>query len=111
MKLTSAVIAGLGGIALFGAVIASAAPKKGPVPQATRTFDADIARYAQANARGGQRRPSATTHSEAKPSGAMRCSCTKPSPAKRMAASAPASRQKPRCLSASRSMRTRCRPL
>ena len=47
MKLTSAVIAGLGGIALFGAVIASAAPKKGPVPQATRTFDAEIARHAQ----------------------------------------------------------------
>jgi len=28
-------------------VIASAAPKKGPVPQATRTFDAEIARHAQ----------------------------------------------------------------
>ena len=48
MKLTSVVIAAFGGIALFGAVIASAAPKKGPAPQATRAgFDAEIARHAQ----------------------------------------------------------------
>ena len=47
MRLTNVIMAGLGGIALFGAVIASAAPKKSTVPQARTGFDAEIARHAQ----------------------------------------------------------------
>src|ERR1041384_6604655 len=47
MRLTTAIIATIGGGALFGAVIASAAPKKGAVPQARTGFDAEIARHAQ----------------------------------------------------------------
>ena len=71
-------------------------------------FDAENARYAQTMLDEG-RRPSATRPSGARRSGATRFSCTKPSPVRRTAASVRASRQKPRCPSASRSMQTRCR--
>jgi hypothetical protein len=47
MKLATAIIAALGGIALFGTVIASAAPKKGTVSPSRAGFDAEIARNAQ----------------------------------------------------------------
>ena len=40
----SVIIAALGGIAQFGAAIASAAPKKGIIPEAGTGFDAEIAR-------------------------------------------------------------------
>ena len=54
-------------------------------------------------------RPFPTRHSGARLFGAMRFSCTKPLPVRRTAASVPASRRKPRCRSASRSIQTRCR--
>jgi hypothetical protein len=47
MRLINATLAVLVGIAVCGTVIASAAPKKGSVPQARTGFDAEIARHAQ----------------------------------------------------------------
>jgi hypothetical protein len=47
MKLTTAIIAALSGTALFGAVIASAAPKKAAVPAFQSSVDAENAHHAQ----------------------------------------------------------------
>ena len=110
MRLTTAIIATIGGVALFGAVIASAAPKKGAVPQARTGFDAEIARHAQRMLEEGKQTFRYDTFgSEAFWGDALQLHTA--IAGSKHGGAALVSRQKPLCRLASRLMRMRCQPL